>query len=242
MADDDQRQRLVFLGAGAVGKSSIIQRFLSDTFSEQYKETVEDLYCREYNVNGSLVKVDILDTAGNFAFPAMRRLSISTAHAFVLVYAINNRSSFEEIKRVWEQIKEERSNSDELPCVIVGNKSDCYNERQVDKEDVLDWLYDNGMNAFLEVSAKLGDNILDIFQLLLDQVKGPYMRRLEPMLRRRLSASVVEETLSNDREHQLVPESVFSRSRSLKPRGGKPKTKRNSAKSKRAETTECTIS
>lgn len=101
---------MVFLGAGRVGKTAILKRFLFNTFSEDYKETVEDLYVRDYNVRGSLIKVDFLDTAGNLTFPAMRRLSITTAHAFVLVYAITTLESFEEVKKLWAQIQEERSN------------------------------------------------------------------------------------------------------------------------------------
>lgn len=49
MADMDQRNRIVFLGSGGVGKSSILKRFLFGTFSSDYKETVEDLYSREYD-------------------------------------------------------------------------------------------------------------------------------------------------------------------------------------------------
>lgn len=108
MADTDQRNRIVFLGAGRVGKTAILKRFLFNTFAEEYKETVEDLFVRDYNIRGSLIKVDLLDTAGNLTFPAMRRLSITTAHAFVLVYAITRQESFEEVKRLWTQIQEER--------------------------------------------------------------------------------------------------------------------------------------
>ena len=59
---------------------------------------------------------------GNLEFPAMRRLSISTAHAFLLVYSIDDRASFDEVRRLWEQIKEERTGYNELPCVVAGNK------------------------------------------------------------------------------------------------------------------------
>ena len=122
MTDSEQRYRLVVLGSGRVGKSSIIRRLLKDEFLEAYKATVEDLHCREYELEGTTIKVDILDTAGNLEFPAMRRLSISTAHAFLLVYSIDDRASFDEVRRLWEQIKEERTGYRELPCVVAGNK------------------------------------------------------------------------------------------------------------------------
>ena len=67
-------------------------------------------------------QVDILDTAGNLEFPAMRRLSISTAHAFLLVFAVDNQQSFDEVCQLWEQIGELRPNRDEIPCVIAANK------------------------------------------------------------------------------------------------------------------------
>jgi len=66
--------------------------------------------------------VDILDTAGNLEFPAMRRLSISTAHAFLLVFAVDNRQSFDEVCQLWQQIGDQRPNRDEIPCVIAANK------------------------------------------------------------------------------------------------------------------------
>jgi len=69
-----------------------------------------------------LLKVDILDTAGNLEFPAMRRLSISTAHAFLLVFAVDSKESFDEVCQLWEQIGEQRPNRDEIPCVIAANK------------------------------------------------------------------------------------------------------------------------
>jgi len=122
MSDNEQRYRLVVLGSGRVGKSSIIRRLLKDEFVEAYKATVEDLHCREYDIDGTTIKVDILDTAGNLEFPAMRRLSISTAQAFLLVYSVDDRASFDEVRRLWEQIKEERTGYTELPCVVAGNK------------------------------------------------------------------------------------------------------------------------
>lgn len=111
MTDQDTRYRLVLLGASRTGKSSIIHMFLNGKFLETYKETVEDLHYREFTVDDKTIKVDILDTAGNIKtqimiiiiitcnygyyvfnlgnmeFPAMRRLSIATSHAFILVYS-----------------------------------------------------------------------------------------------------------------------------------------------------------
>lgn len=232
MGEDEQRHRLVVLGAGGVGKSSIISRFLKGVFSESYKPTVEDLHCRDYDVNGSIIKVDILDTAGNLEFPAMRRLSISTAHAFLLVFALDSHDSFLEVQALWEQIKEQRSNFQELPCVVVGNKADLQDCRVplISREDTMDWVSRQGLqNAFMEVSAKEDQSIVTIFQKLLEQAKFPAVRKLEPLLKRRMSAK--ERHLSPHRANLLkqVGEGEsggkLSRSRSLMRRSSKPKVK-----------------
>lgn len=151
---DFERIRLVILGCAGVGKSCIAKRFLFKTYNDKYRATVEDLYNREYKMGGVTLKVDILDTSGDMQFPAMRRLSIATAHAFLLVYASTSSASFSAIKQCFEEIREQRgdfqvnhylktkctdlnsNDADELttnkfgislqeiPMVIAGNKHD----------------------------------------------------------------------------------------------------------------------
>ncbi len=221
---DEERNRLVILGAGQVGKTAIVSRFLRQTFPETYKATVEDLHCRDYDINGTQVKVDILDTAGNLAFPAMRRLSITTAHAFILVYSIDDLPSFQEIRTIWEQIKEQRANFQDLPCVIVGNKSDLETARQVELADAQAWAASEGMeSSLLEISAKDNTDVINIFQKLLDQAKIPNIRLLEPILKRRLSAK--DNHMNPQRQKLKEQEERLSRSRSLIRRSSKPKVK-----------------
>ncbi|KAI9583538.1 hypothetical protein GQX74_005286 [Glossina fuscipes] len=86
--------------------------------------------------------VDILDTSGDMQFPAMRRLSIATAHAFMLVYAITSGQSFQCVKQCFEEIREQRADFQDIPIVIAGNKSDLAKTHQeVKLEEVTDWVY-----------------------------------------------------------------------------------------------------
>ncbi|KAK2154904.1 hypothetical protein LSH36_254g01001 [Paralvinella palmiformis] len=225
MAEEEQRHRLVVLGAGHVGKTSIVTRFLKGTYSDSYKATVEDLHCKDYDINGTIVRVDILDTAGNLAFPAMRRLSITTAHGFLLVYSLTDLDSFRELTQIWEQIKEMRSNYDELPCVVVGNKSDDVHGRKVSAEEVDEWIRSQGLeSAHIIVSAKDDRNVVAIFQKLLERANIPNIRKLEPILKRRLS---VHQTNMNTQRQKLKDqeETRLGRSRSLIRRSSKPKVK-----------------
>jgi small GTP-binding protein len=123
---------IAFLGAGRVGKTSILRRFMFETFQETYIETVEDIHLYHVNETGKRVFVNLLDTAGSIAFPTMRQVCISNTQASVLVYSITDENSFLEGKSIWEQIKTVRPNILDIPCVIVGNNLDEENVRQVE--------------------------------------------------------------------------------------------------------------
>lgn len=139
---DYERIRLVILGGPGVGKSSIVKRFLMNTYCSKYKSTIEDLYNREYDLGHMTLKVDILDTAGDMQFPAMRRLCIATAHAFLLVYAVTSAPSLDCVKQCFEEIREQRGDYQEIPIVVAGNKLDLTStHREIPIEDVSEWLY-----------------------------------------------------------------------------------------------------
>lgn len=96
-----QQHRVVVMGAAKVGKTCIISQFLYDKFNPRYKKTVEELHRGEYELpDGCALTLDILDTSGSFEFPAMRTLSIKTAAAFILVYAVDQRESWHEVERL----------------------------------------------------------------------------------------------------------------------------------------------
>ncbi|XP_023121202.1 rasd family member 4 [Amphiprion ocellaris] len=174
--------RLVFLGAGGVGKTALIQRFLKDTFEPKHRRTVEDLHRKEYEVEGVKVTIDITDTSGSYSFPAMRRLSIQNSDAFALVYAVDDPNSLEAVKRLRQEILEVKEDK-YTPIVVIGNKIDRYNERQVSVKDVLSSVELDWNHSFLESSAKDNVNVLEVFRELLQQANLP--SRLSPSLFRR---------------------------------------------------------
>ncbi|XP_055918234.1 GTP-binding protein Di-Ras2 [Eupeodes corollae] len=168
---DLERIRLVILGGAGVGKSSILKRFLFKTYTDKYRSTVEDLYNREYEVGGVTLKVDILDTSGDMQFPAMRRLSIATANAFLLVYATTSTPSFLCVKQCFEEIREQRADFQDIPIVIAGNKSDLsLSHREVRLDEVTDWVnceLPKIRTKVLECSAKDDYNTTELFKSLL---------------------------------------------------------------------------
>lgn len=107
------------MGAAKVGKSCIISQFLYDKYISRYRQTIEELHRGEYELpDGASLTLDILDTSGSFEFPAMRALSISTAGAFILVFAVDDEDSWNEVSRLRKQVSCTIEYSLELPLSI----------------------------------------------------------------------------------------------------------------------------
>lgn len=99
-------QRMVVLGSAKVGKTAVVRRFLSNCFDDKYTPTIEDFHRKVYRIRGESYRLDILDTSGNNPFPAMKRLSLLTGDLFILVYSVDSRESFDEVKRLLVEIYE----------------------------------------------------------------------------------------------------------------------------------------
>ena len=97
-----------------VGKTTIVSQMIKNQLPPKYEPTIEDLHSRDFRVGNETVRLNVLDTAGDLSFPAMRQLSISTAQAFVLVYSVTEESSFREVKQLFYEIKESKDNWEEV--------------------------------------------------------------------------------------------------------------------------------
>ncbi|XP_073688856.1 GTP-binding protein Di-Ras1b [Garra rufa] len=169
MPEQSNDYRVVVFGAGGVGKSSLVLRFVKGTFRDTYIPTVEDTYRQVISCDKSVCTLQITDTTGSHQFPAMQRLSISKGHAFILVYSITSKQSLEELKPIYQQILAIKSSVENIPIMLVGNKSD-ETQREVKTEDgeaqSKIWKC-----AFMETSAKTNHNVTELFQELLNLEK-----------------------------------------------------------------------
>ncbi|KRY23282.1 GTP-binding protein Di-Ras2 [Trichinella patagoniensis] len=165
--NSEYRSKILVLGANFVGKTSIIKKFIANSFSETYRETVEDIFSRDFNVAGQTIMVDIYDT--NISYPDMRRLRLATAEALIFVFSLDSLNSFLQVKELMKEAAERRKDIDTVPIILVGNKVDIP-EIKVDREMVNKWLGISVVKRYtpyLETSAKTGENILEIFRQLL---------------------------------------------------------------------------
>ncbi|EDO33484.1 predicted protein [Nematostella vectensis] len=167
----------VFGGAG-VGKTSIVKRFYCGKFSEEYEPTVEDCYSKVLNKNGSIMVLNTTDSSGSYQFPAMREVAIKRASGFILVYSLDSKFSFEELKRLLYEVIEKKKSAD-IPVVLVGNKKDLEEQREVSSEqvvkEVMAFAREKGCEGKLnmrqvETSAKDDCNISDVFDEVVDML------------------------------------------------------------------------
>ncbi|CAF1103296.1 unnamed protein product [Brachionus calyciflorus] len=162
------KYKIILLGSGGVGKSALTQRFIHGSFSEGYDPTIEDCYQKNIEVNNETCQLEILDTAGTEQFSSMRDVYIKSGDAFVIVYSINSISTFNDIQPIIDQITTIKD-SDPAPLIIVGNKCDLDDDREV-TEDLGQLLAKNSHCSFIEASAKLDLNVNEIFYDLLRQL------------------------------------------------------------------------
>ena len=121
---------LVIVGGGGVGKSALTIQLVQSHFVDEYDPTIEDSYRKQVCIDDEVCLLDILDTAGQEEYSAMRDQYIRTGQGFLCAYAINSRSSFDEIISLRDNISRAKD-EDKVPMVLVGNKCDLESERQV---------------------------------------------------------------------------------------------------------------
>uniref|UniRef100_A0A0F7Z7F1 GTPase KRas n=1 Tax=Crotalus adamanteus TaxID=8729 RepID=A0A0F7Z7F1_CROAD len=142
--------KLVVVGAGGVGKSALTIQLIQNHFVDEYDPTIEDSYRKQVVIDGETCLLDILDTAGQEEYSAMRDQYMRTGEGFL-----------EQIKRV--------KDSEDVPMVLVGNKCDLPS-RTVDTKQAQDLARSYGI-PFIETSAKTRQGVDDAFYTLVREIR-----------------------------------------------------------------------
>jgi len=161
--------KLVIVGGGGVGKSALTIQLIQNHFIDEYDPTIEDSYRKQVTIDNETCLLDILDTAGQEEYSAMRDQYMRTGQGFLMVYAITSRSSFEELVGFKDQILRVKE-ADHVPMVVVGNKSDLESERQVSSQEGQDLARNFGA-PFFETSAKTRVNVEESFYHLVREIR-----------------------------------------------------------------------
>lgn len=126
--------KLVVVGDGGVGKSALTIQFFQKLFIEDYDPTIEDSYIQHTQIDGEWCILDVLDTAGQEEFSAMREQYMRKGDGFLMVFSVTDLHSYENIKNFYTQILRVKD-KDAYPMLLVANKIDLVRQRRVTEKD-----------------------------------------------------------------------------------------------------------
>ena len=169
--------KLVVVGDCGVGKSALTIQVIENRFVGDYDPTIEDSFRKQIIIDGKPCILDILDTAGQEEYEAMRGSYIKTGQVFFLVYAITSHISFDDIPKFRKYVLRMK-NRDQVPMVVVGNKCDLEEERRVTTDEGQE-LAKSFDCPFFETSAKERINVDEVFDGAIRELE-----RWEPFLAR----------------------------------------------------------
>lgn len=162
------RLKFVLVGDSGTGKSSVLRRFVDDTFSPSFMTTIGiDFKVKEIKVNDTMVKVQVWDTAGQERFKTITNAYYNGADAILVVYSVTDKDSFNHLS-YWIDEVDKRARTDAI-VVIVGNKCDEAEARCVAKEDAQDYATKRAY-GFWETSAKDGSHVNELFMSVAEGV------------------------------------------------------------------------
>ena len=169
--DDDNYElmvKVVIVGDSGVGKTNIMSKYLKNEFHEDSKATVGvEFGSKQFNIQGHQVKAQIWDTAGQERYKAITSAYYKGAKGAFIVYDISRKNTFDSISR-W--VSDITATADKkITLILIGNKSDLEDQRQVTKEQGEEKAKEFGL-AFLETSASSGDNLEKAFSLMINEV------------------------------------------------------------------------
>ncbi|OEH73697.1 Ras-related protein rab-5c [Cyclospora cayetanensis] len=158
-----QSYKTVLLGDASVGKSSLVIRFVKNTFSDAMETTIgAAFFAQTIEVDGSPVKFEIWDTAGQERFSSLAPMYYRGAAAAVVVYDQTSVTSFERAQMWVQQLQ--LSGNPAIVIALAANKTDIPN-RQVDPAVAKQYAEENGL-LFVETSARTGQNVQQLFQMI----------------------------------------------------------------------------
>ncbi|XP_029189134.2 uncharacterized protein [Acropora muricata] len=171
MGDKDYEltYKILILGDSGVGKTCLIFRFIEDIFSDSYISTIGiDCRSRTVDLDGKRVRLQIWDTAGQERFRTLTSAYFRGAMGIVLVYDITTEDSFKNITQWLQNIDENASRN--VCKILVGNKLDCEDEREIAKFRGLS-MSENAELEFFETSARTGEGVSEAFMAVARQIK-----------------------------------------------------------------------
>lgn len=157
--------KIILIGDSNVGKTCVVQNFKSGVFSEKQQNTIGvDFTVRTVDIEGKRVKMQVWDTAGQERFRTITQSYYRSAHGAMIAYDVTRRSTFDSVTHWIKEV--ELYGATNIVLVLIGNKCDLEEERQVEFEKACDLAKEKCILAALETSAKESQNVEEAFTMM----------------------------------------------------------------------------
>mmetsp|Transcript_312 Transcript_312/g.880 ORF Transcript_312/g.880 Transcript_312/m.880 type:complete len:199 (-) Transcript_312:499-1095(-) len=164
-------RKVALLGFRSVGKTSIINSFMTGTFSDTYVPTIETHYNKTLRFRKVHFSTDIVDTAGMEEYSRLSRNASLGVHGYALVFSIASKPSFVQISQLNELLINTLGDAPDLPRVLVGSMSDLSEQqRQVSYNEAQELATSWGV-PYIECSSRTGENVADVFHTLIKEIE-----------------------------------------------------------------------
>ena len=140
--------KIAILGQLMVGKTALTFRFINNKFPAEHDTTIEDSYSIPAKIDDIQCQLEILDTAGKEDYQTMLDTWINSSDGFILVYSIDSKESFKSTKARYDRISKLKEGQ-KSSIIIVGNKCDLEEKRQVSKDDAEKFCNNNNIFNFI---------------------------------------------------------------------------------------------
>ena len=164
----DATYKIMLLGEEGVGKKTFGQTYLNDFFREDTKMTIGvDFKVKSLEINGKNIRLQVWKAGGDRFFSSFLPMYVRGTNGVLILYDVTDNSSLVYIDEVLSIIKKEiKSAQDTFPIVVVGNKADLEDAREITGEEGIEFAKSRGVDGFIECSAKTGEHVEEAFDSL----------------------------------------------------------------------------
>ena len=168
----DDKCQILIIGNSVVGKTSILTKYTTKTYNENYIATVGlDFFTKDEKIDDKTIRVKIWDTAGQERYKAITKCFFQRAQGIIIVFDVTNKKSFDDLKIWIDSIRSQSKLTEDLenmPIIIIGNKIDIP-KRVIDKETALNFSKEQNFDYY-ETSAKTGQGVDNAIKDLVKKV------------------------------------------------------------------------
>ncbi|MFW9818361.1 MAG: Rab family GTPase [Candidatus Thorarchaeota archaeon] len=158
----DYTFKIVLLGDPEVGKANLSQKLCYNIFNPEETMTIGvEFHVKILEVKGKKIKMQIWDIAGEERFAFLTPTYCTGANAVLIVYDITNSKSVDKMEN-WIEVV--RKNAGNVPIILLGNKIDLEDYREIPKKEGLNLTQEYNLSGFSEISTKTGENVENIFE------------------------------------------------------------------------------